>query len=142
MLGHILAAIILLLWAGLVLGISFLEAWVKFKAPSLTKAVGLDVGRAVFRASQNVQWGFLFILLIVMLSTAITTSYFIAPLLLGFLLSLQVFWLFPKLNRRAELLIANKVLDKSKAHLLYALLEMIKLLLLLGSGICFLVSGF
>jgi hypothetical protein len=140
MLGHLLAAMILLLWAGMVLGISFLEAWVKFKAPSLTKAVGLDVGRTVFRAFQNAQWGFLIILLAVILFAAVAKSYFLVPLLLGVLLSLQVFWLFPKLNQRAEFIIANKEPGKSKAHMLYALLEMIKLFLLLSSSICFLVS--
>ncbi|MCD6048348.1 MAG: hypothetical protein K0S08_1995 [Gammaproteobacteria bacterium] len=140
MLGHLLAAMILLLWAGMVLGISFLEAWVKFKAPSLTKAVGLDVGRTVFRASQNAQWGFLIILLAVILFAAVAKSYFLVPLLLGALLSLQVFWLFPKLNQRAELIIANKEPGKDKVHVLYGFLEVIKLFLLLSGGICFLMS--
>lgn len=37
-----------LVWTGLVLGISFLEAWVKFRAPFLPLHLGLDVGRTVF----------------------------------------------------------------------------------------------
>ena len=37
-------------WAGLVVGISFIEAPVKFTAPSLPLSVGLDVGRHVFAA--------------------------------------------------------------------------------------------
>lgn len=37
--------VVCLVWAGMVIGISFLEAPVKFMAPSLTRPVGLDVGR-------------------------------------------------------------------------------------------------
>eukprot|EP00656_Telonema_subtile_P007582 TRINITY_DN13560_c0_g2_i1.p1 TRINITY_DN13560_c0_g2~~TRINITY_DN13560_c0_g2_i1.p1 ORF type:complete len:201 (+),score=59.49 TRINITY_DN13560_c0_g2_i1:28-630(+) len=37
------------LWAGFVLAISGMEAWVKFRAPLLRKHVAFDVGRHVFR---------------------------------------------------------------------------------------------
>jgi len=36
-------------------GISFLEAWVKFRADLVTRAVGLDVGRTVFHALNRVE---------------------------------------------------------------------------------------
>jgi hypothetical protein len=37
-----------LLWMGFVMAISFMEAWVKFRAPFLPRHYGLDVGRTVF----------------------------------------------------------------------------------------------
>jgi hypothetical protein len=37
-------------WFGLVLGISVLETPLKFRAPRMTPALGLGVGRLVFRA--------------------------------------------------------------------------------------------
>ena len=39
-----------LIWASMILSISFLEAWVKFQAPFLRKHVAVDVGRHVFCA--------------------------------------------------------------------------------------------
>lgn len=43
------------IWLGLVAGISFLEAPVKFTAPSVTRSIGLDVGRHVFAALNKVE---------------------------------------------------------------------------------------
>ena len=37
-------------WLGMVLAISFLEAPLKFRAPGITIALGLGIGRLVFRA--------------------------------------------------------------------------------------------
>lgn len=42
-------------WLGMVLAISFLEAPLKFRAPGLTVAVGLGIGRIVFRALNTVE---------------------------------------------------------------------------------------
>ena len=48
MLANLILMMIALLWAGMILGISFLESWVKFRTPGLSKAIGLEVGRTVF----------------------------------------------------------------------------------------------
>ena len=37
-------------WLGMVLGISFLEAPLKFRAPGVTSEIGVGIGRLVFRA--------------------------------------------------------------------------------------------
>ena len=42
--------VIACLWLGMVLAISFLEAPVKFRAPGITLALGLGIGRLVFAA--------------------------------------------------------------------------------------------
>jgi hypothetical protein len=46
-----LALAVPFLWLGMVLAISFLEAPLKFRAPGITLALGLGIGRLVFRAS-------------------------------------------------------------------------------------------
>lgn len=51
------AALTATVWASFVLAISFMEAVVKFKAPSLTKAAAVDVGRHVFGALNAVEAG-------------------------------------------------------------------------------------
>jgi hypothetical protein len=47
-----------LTWASMILAISFLEAWVKFKAPFLKKYVAVDVGRHVFAALNAAELAF------------------------------------------------------------------------------------
>jgi len=48
---------IALVWLTFSLAISFMEAWVKFKAPLLRKYVAVDVGRHVFSAQHAVEFG-------------------------------------------------------------------------------------
>jgi len=48
---------IALTWASMILAISFLEAWVKFRAPFLRKHVAVDVGRHVFAALNAAELG-------------------------------------------------------------------------------------
>jgi hypothetical protein len=50
-------SILALVWISFVLAISFLEAWVKFKAPLLRKNVAVDVGRYVFASLHAVELG-------------------------------------------------------------------------------------
>lgn len=44
-----------MLWLGMVLAISFLEAPLKFRAPGITIPLGLGIGRLVFRALNTVE---------------------------------------------------------------------------------------
>src|SRR3954469_24422250 len=44
-------------WLGMVVAISFLEAPLKFRAPGVTLAVGLGIGRLVFRALNVAELG-------------------------------------------------------------------------------------
>lgn len=124
-------AIIALLWAGMILGISFLESWVKFRAPSLTKAVGLDVGRTVFRFFHNVQT----LLIFVVIGLSLFAQFSIADWLLlsGLIviLSMQLFWLFPQLNHRANFIIAGGSPPPSPVHSFYGAAEVAKFSLLL-----------
>lgn len=46
------------LWLGFVLAISFMEAWVKFRAPFLPRHYGLDVGRTIFPVLNAVEVAF------------------------------------------------------------------------------------
>jgi hypothetical protein len=136
-LSYTLLAIILLLWAGMILGISFLEAWVKFRAPSLSKPVGLDVGRTVFRAFHQAQWMLIAIFLAAMAflpGVCLYSLYLLIPLLAGSLLSVQAFWLFPPLCRNVELILANKEPIKGPYHWIYGVVEISKLFLLLAGS--------
>ena len=60
-------AALFFVWAGMVLGISFLETPVKFTAPSVTLPIGLDVGRHVFGMFNKVELAFVLIMVAILL---------------------------------------------------------------------------
>ncbi|RYG21549.1 MAG: hypothetical protein EOO07_02375, partial [Chitinophagaceae bacterium] len=53
-----IAVICTFTWIGFVCAISFLEAWLKFRAPGVTLPIGLGIGRLVFAALNKVEWIF------------------------------------------------------------------------------------
>lgn len=124
----------ILLWAGMILGISFLESWVKFRAPTLTKAIGLDVGRTVFRFFHKAQCGLWLILLVLSVNVELEIIQWVAISILILILLLQLVWLFPKLNQRVEIIQAGNLLPPSNVHALYGILEIVKLIILIILG--------
>ncbi|MCU4174022.1 hypothetical protein [Carboxylicivirga sp. N1Y90] len=50
-----LIAILFAFWAGMISAISFIEAWLKFKAPRVTREIGLGIGKLVFTALNRVE---------------------------------------------------------------------------------------
>ena len=124
------------IWIGLVLGISFLEAWLKFRAPGVTTAIGLGIGRLVFGALNKVEW----------LLAVVVTAMFIARqgLLLAIgnivlliiigILVIQTGWLLPTLDKRAQRVIHNQPVKPSGIHILFIAAELIKVGLLFTMG--------
>lgn len=123
-------------WAGLVVGISFIEAPVKFTAPSLTLPVGLDVGRRVFAALNRAE------LVLALLSVGLAwaaqprRSAWVALGIVWAALLLQTVWLLPALDARAVLIITGGRPTGSAMplHLLYGLAEGAKVIALLAAG--------
>ena len=117
------AAVALLstVWLSFVLAISFTEAWVKFRAPTLSKSAAVDAGRHVFAALNSVEAGLavglvaaLFALrprpapdlLLIPLSSRLDGWRRLAAVPLA-ALALQASWLTPSLDRRARELIVG-----------------------------------
>ncbi len=124
-----------LLWAGMILGISFLESWIKFRAPLLTKPAGLDVGRTVFNAFHKVQCVWFLLAISLMLSIQMSFNYWILLLSVGAILFIQILWLHPHLKNIIDMIIAEKKPKASSLHTIYVVLELIKLLLLIILGV-------
>lgn len=137
MLVRLTLAVLFLLWAGMIIGISCLEARIKFKAPGLSRIVGLEVGRIVFAAFHKVQWGILFVAVLVAAFSSHLIFYIALPFLLIILLGIQTLWLFPFLSKNAEIILAKEKYLQKTYYFWYNLLEMAKLLLLIGGGVCF-----
>ena len=120
------AACIALIWLGMVLGISFLEAPVKFMAPSVTLEIGLDIGRYVFRAFNKVEC-VLALVIAILLIIVRRKDLTIVPLGLAWLsLVLQTAWLLPVLEARTEVIIQGHTPAPSISHTIYVVLEVIK----------------
>ena len=100
-----IALICTFLWIGFVCAISFMEAWLKFRAPGISVPLGLGIGRLVFNALNKVELVFA---LIVIINIFYNTSeilkwqnlFFAFPVIL---LLIQTFLLLPALDVRAEL---------------------------------------
>ncbi len=51
------------MWMGFICAISFMEAWLKFRAPGVTVPIGLGIGKLVFGALNRVEWVFALVIL-------------------------------------------------------------------------------
>lgn len=126
------------IWAGLVLGISFLEAPLKFTAPGIDLKLWLGIGRIVFTALNKIELilGVTAVLLLVLEKPKKSSLITLVGVI--FILVLQSFWLLPILDARAQEILANKLVIPSGHHIYYIGLEVIKVILLLLTGVIFL----
>lgn len=118
----------LFFWAGFVCSISFMEAWLKFRAPGVTLPIGLSIGNLVFTALNRMEWVFalLLIIWIVPVAKKIPASFYSAAGIILTILLLQTFWLLPQLVFRSEQIIAGIEPEESKLHLIFGIAELIK----------------
>ncbi|HDP0036538.1 TPA: hypothetical protein ACJT8N_002064 [Legionella pneumophila] len=130
-----LTSICAFLWAGMILGISFFESWVKFKTPTLDKVMGLKVGRTVFFYFHQLQMGWFALLIILTFLSGPTRIEILSLAILFCILLLQTYWIFPILSKRVDELARGKILPHSRAHNLYGVGELIKLFVLFALGI-------
>jgi uncharacterized membrane protein (DUF485 family) len=131
------ALICIFTWIGFVCSISFLEAWLKFRAPGVTLPIGLGIGRLVFAALNKVEWVFaLAIIVSTYTKPAITIFNQKALLFLAlFFLITQTLWLLPALDARAQLYINGENLGPSNLHIYYVIAEFLKVITLFLFGI-------
>lgn len=128
-----IAISLVFIWIGFICAISFMEAWLKFRAPGVTLPIGLGIGRLVFAAMNKVEWILALVIFISQFSIYRQLNWlymFLASLLL-----LQTIWLLPALDARAQMYIAGKTVPKSNLHFYYAIAEALKFVSLLVFGI-------
>ncbi|CAL2068717.1 MULTISPECIES: hypothetical protein [Streptomyces] len=129
------ATAITFVWLGMVLAISFLEAPLKFRAPGVTVPVGLGIGRLVFRALNTVEAVFA-VVVIVAVAVGAAPAWIIGPTAAAAVLLLaQLAAVRPYLNRRSDRVLAGEKLPRSRSHLWYVALELLKVAALLALGI-------
>lgn len=132
---RILQIAIVFIWCGMIAGISFLEAPLKFQAPNITLGLGLGIGRLVFQAFNKVEIVFLLILAASLFAKGIGKRATVYYAIIGILLLLETFWLLPILDARAEQVINGVAEPFSNVHYFYIAFDAIKLLLLFVLGV-------
>lgn len=139
---YILALPSVFLWIGFVCAISFMEAWLKFRAPGITLPLGLGIGSLVFKALNKVEWVFVILMaldLFLFHRSGIDLSriLFLIALLI---LIIQTLWLLPALDARIPLYQQGVEVPASPLHFYYVGTEVVKVVCLIITGIHFLKS--
>ena len=122
-------------WLGMVLAISFLEAPLKFRAPGITVPLGLGIGRLVFRALNGAE---LVLLVLAVVGAVASGAGPVGAGLLGGLavvLGAQLVVVRPALSRRTDAVLRGGEAPRSRAHLGYVALEIVKVVLLVVLGV-------
>ncbi|MBN9613470.1 MAG: hypothetical protein J0H64_08445, partial [Actinobacteria bacterium] len=125
---------LLALWIGLVGGIAFIEAPLKFQAPGITIPLGLGIGRLVFGALNLVEAAILLAYTVLAFWPAAAR---LAGARLGGWLALLLLFVFkiavvrPPLNARTDLVLSGADPGQSPWHYIYIACDLLTLILLL-----------
>ena len=125
---------LILLWAGVLIGISFLAAPAKFNAPSLTLPVAMEVGRQEFGILNRVEIGFAVLTLALAAYLRPGRLIWLALAIAALVVAAQALWLLPVLDARALTIIQGETPQPAPWHTLYIVIEVGKLLALLIAG--------
>ena len=123
------------IWLGMVLAISFLEAPLKFRAPGVTLALGLGIGRLVSRALNVCEFVLAVVISVSLFTheTPVGLDVAIAAAIAALLI--QNVLVRPQLARRTAAVLAGENGPRSTAHLVYIALEVAKVVALIIAGV-------
>ncbi len=136
--AFVIAAVFL--WLGMVLAISFIEVPLKFRAPNVTLAIGLGIGRLVFRALNGVESLLAVLVLAALWADPPGTAATIAVAVAVGSLVVQLVFVRPRLTRRSDAVLSGQEGPRSRSHYAYVGLEALKVIALLAGGVLVLDS--
>jgi hypothetical protein len=99
---------ILLLWAGIAVGVAFVATPAKFLAPSLSLPVALDVGRHTFAVFNRIELLLLAALLLASLFAARRRRWLLTLAVAGAVVLAQALWMIPELDARVAAILAGR----------------------------------
>jgi hypothetical protein len=127
-------------WLGMVLAISFVETPLRFRAPGVTLAIGLGIGRLVFRALNICELVLAVVLVVGFVFRSPAAALGTAAGVAVVALLVQVLVVRPSLSRRSDAALAGSDGPRSRAHWAYVGLEIVKVIALLVTGVLLLGS--
>ncbi|WP_404286798.1 hypothetical protein [Glutamicibacter arilaitensis] len=107
------------IWLGLIIGISFIEAPLKFTAPGITIGLGLGIGRLVFAAMNAVEIVLFIALLAGSIKRGADRAWWWLLGLIGFLLAIKTVAIRPGLSARTDAVLAGSSAGGSLWHYAY-----------------------
>lgn len=122
--------IVTILWIGFLLAISFMEAPLKFHAPSLTLPVALQIGYIVFHALNLVEITFVVLIIAATYFGQASRRTTLFAIGVAAILAIQTIILFMKLDARTLAMINGLEVSSTPYHIMYMVIEVIKLLTL------------
>jgi hypothetical protein len=125
---------VLLLWAGMLVGVSFLAAPAKFMAPSLSLPVAMEIGRQEFHVLNVAETVCALAVLGLAAIGRPGRLIWLGIAVAAVLVPMQGLWLLPVLDARAELIIQGGTPPAAPWHSLYIVAEVLKLVVLLATG--------
>jgi hypothetical protein len=125
---------LIMLWAGVLIGVSFLAAPAKFGAPGLSLPVAMEVGRREFGALNLAEIALAVVTVALAAYARPERTIWLGLGLAAIMVVLQWLWLLPVLDARAELIIQGERPEPAPWHALYIGAEVVKLLALLVIG--------
>lgn len=130
-----IAVALVFAWLGLVLGISFIEAPLKFRAPGITRELGLGIGRLVFKALNASEIVVAAVGLIALARDETPSRIWACYLALVAIVAVQTFMIHTVMDRRAARIVEGEMLPASNQHYVYIGLELVKVVLLVVTGV-------
>ena len=124
------ASVIAAVWAGLILGVSFFAAPIKFTAEEVSREHLLLVGKVTFLAFTWIELGALLLLILTSLSNP-TRRIGVGIGLLCLLFLIQKLGILPSLISELDAIVAGETVEKTSNHLIYTAIEAAKVVLLL-----------
>jgi hypothetical protein len=126
---------VLLLWAGVAIGVAFVATPAKFLAPSLSLPVALDVGRHTFALYNRAELGILALLLVIGLVSRAPRRWYLVLAVPAAIVILQAVWLIPLLDHRVAMILSGgPPPPNSSLHAGYIAAELIKVIALAALG--------
>jgi hypothetical protein len=123
------------IWAGLVIGISFIEAPLKFQAPGITLELGLGIGKIVFGALTTIEIVISILSVLFLYLIKEKRKFFFLFAIPVVIVVIDNIILLPILNERLDLIVNGTPPPASYTHWYYIVLEIIKLVFLILSGV-------
>ncbi|WP_328353068.1 hypothetical protein OG976_21005 [Mycobacterium sp. NBC_00419] len=137
------AVAVIFVWLGMVLAISFIEAPLKFRAPGVTIALGLGIGRLVFRALNACEIALAIVVVAALVAGRPGVGVIAGALVAIGALLVQVIGLRPALTKRSDAVLADPSqaeAGRSHAHFVYVGFEIVKVVALLVTGVLLLTA--
>jgi len=123
------ASMIAAIWIGLIIGVSFFAAPIKFTAVGVSLEQLLAVGKVTFQAFSWIELA-AFVLLVSVLVMNLTRRVVIGLVLLGLLVLIQKYGILPGLDTELDQTVAGETVEETNLHFIYVAMDCVKLAVL------------